>query len=101
MDVSPRASSRRSDLEAIVAAPAELPWPAAAAAPVATSAAAPGASIAFDGVTLAIPLAQARGDDGPTERLLLQDITGVVPAGEMCALMGSRCAPHTQRARTG
>ena len=53
-----------------------------------------GASIAFDSVTLAIQAANTRGD-GPAERLLLQDVTGVVPSGEMCALMGSSGAGKT------
>ena len=51
-----------------------------------------GASVTFDTVSLSLPLPSGRGD----ERLLLDSVTGHVPAATMYALMGSRCATrHT------
>jgi len=63
------------------------------------SRATPGASLAFDAVTLAIPLPRrgCRGEP-PSERFLLRDVSGVVPPGQMFALMGSRCGQPARRA---
>lgn len=49
-----------------------------------------GATIAFDGVSVAIPLARSRKQvaaGAPAERVLLRNITGVIPGGSMYALM--------------
>ena len=103
MELSPR--SRRTDLEAAIAATIAggggggvLP-PTASAAPAelpgGDELAPRGASISFDAVSLAIPLSKAGGSDGPTERLLLHGITGIVPPSMLYAVMGSSGAGKT------
>jgi ABC-type glutathione transport system ATPase component len=57
-----------------------------------------GASIAFRGVSVAIPLARTRAQvaaGAPAERQILKDINGFIPGGAMFALMGGSGAGKT------
>lgn len=54
-----------------------------------------GAAIAFRGVGVTIALPRSKVPGAPSERVLLRDITGRIPGGEMFALMGGSGAGKT------
>ena len=72
--------------------------PAEEGAPPAAASGGCGMTIAFRGVSVAIALPRSRGAvsaGAPSERVLLRDISGVIPGGSMYALMGGSGAGKT------